>query len=70
MEGSTRPLHEVEHTSKWQQGSPERKCLGKFASACLKAKWNTALDRMVLDLHQGTVAGLDHKEMEELGTRP
>ncbi len=61
------------HFMKWNillngsRDSPERKCLGEFASACLKAKWITALDRLVLDLHPGTVAGLDHKEMEEPG---
>ncbi len=33
---------EVKHTSEWQQDSPESKCLGKFTSACLKGKWNTA----------------------------
>ena len=26
--------------------SPEAKCLGKFASACLKVDWNTALDEL------------------------
>ncbi len=35
-------FNEVKHTSEWQQDSPESKCLGKFTSACLKGKWNSA----------------------------
>ncbi len=45
-----RPLHEVERTSKWQWDSPERKCLRKFARACLKVEWNAALDQTLMIL--------------------